>query len=83
MLTQLKKMLAHPRKHAHAHQPSPAHVSMSMIFVLLFMQYKVPPVQYKSLITFFRGWGVKASPRTALLLSKTIIKGQSKGNADI
>ncbi len=40
------------------------------LFFLLSLQYKVCLTQYKSLITFFRGAGVKVSPRTALLRSK-------------
>jgi hypothetical protein len=58
--------------HARALPQPPTRASTPMIFVLLFMQYKVHIAQYKSLITFFRGVGVKASPRTALLLSKIL-----------
>ncbi len=40
-------------------------------FCFAFYAVQISSPQYKSLITFFRGGGVKVSPRTALLLSKS------------
>jgi hypothetical protein len=41
-------------------------------FCFAFYAVQILSPQYKSLITFFRGGGVKVFPRTALLLSKTL-----------